>query len=371
MNVFGPNELLADVQQKGLCIGCGACVNLCPYFKSYRGKTAMVFPCTLPEGRCHAFCPKTEVDLDEISERVHGKPYTSAPLGTYRKVMIARAGEKMGRGVFQAGGVASALITFALKTGMIDSAVLTDREGLVPVPRMAISPEEVLSCSLSKYMAAPTVSSLNQAAKEGKRRLGIVGTPCQMTAVAQMRANPTHREDFADPVALTVGLFCTWAVDTRNLMAFLSERLDISRIQKMDIPPPPAEIFVVETDEERLEIPLDEIRPLVPGGCRICPDMTSEWADVSVGVLEGRPDWNTLVIRTETGERLVKAAVKQGYLETAEPPPEALAHLEWAAANKRKRALAKTLEDGLLNTAEEGKRSAIRLKAKTVEKILK
>ncbi|MBT3226985.1 MAG: 4Fe-4S binding protein [Deltaproteobacteria bacterium] len=28
-----------------LCIGCGMCVNLCPYFKNYKGKTSMVFSC--------------------------------------------------------------------------------------------------------------------------------------------------------------------------------------------------------------------------------------------------------------------------------------------------------------------------------------
>lgn len=45
MQIFGPSELLEDVHKEDLCIGCGACVNLCPYFKNYRGKTAMLFPC--------------------------------------------------------------------------------------------------------------------------------------------------------------------------------------------------------------------------------------------------------------------------------------------------------------------------------------
>ena len=67
MRVFGPNELLEDVQKKNLCIGCGACVDLCPYFRNHRGKTAMLFPCTLSEGRCYAGCPRAEVDLDELS----------------------------------------------------------------------------------------------------------------------------------------------------------------------------------------------------------------------------------------------------------------------------------------------------------------
>ncbi len=33
MQVFGPNELVEDVLKRDFCVGCGACVNLCPYFK--------------------------------------------------------------------------------------------------------------------------------------------------------------------------------------------------------------------------------------------------------------------------------------------------------------------------------------------------
>ena len=38
MEVFGPNELVEEVLKREFCIGCGACVNLCPYFKSYHRK---------------------------------------------------------------------------------------------------------------------------------------------------------------------------------------------------------------------------------------------------------------------------------------------------------------------------------------------
>jgi len=358
------------VHQKGLCIGCGACVDLCPYFKTYRGKTSMLFPCTLSEGRCYAYCPKAEVDLDALSDNIYGTAYGSHPLGTYRHVVMARAGKTMKTGPFQAGGTASALMSFALASGLIDRAVLTDREGLIPVPRLAEHPDDVLQYAASKYMAAPTIAMLNRAAGRGMNRMGVVGTPCQVTAVAQMRSNPLKKVDFVDPMALVVGLFCTWALDTRALISFLSARVDITEIRKMDIPPPPAEIFILETDKGAREIALDDIRPLVPGGCHICPDMTAEWADVAVGVLEGRPQWNTLIIRTEKGEALVKQAEKEGYLHTASMPEEKLAHLGTAAGNKKKRALLRAREEGLLNVSGAGKRSALRINETSLEKII-
>jgi len=176
--------------------------------------------------------------------------------------------------------------------------------------------------------------------------------------------------DFRDPVSLVVGLFCTWAVDTRDLISELSKRLDIQKIQKMDIPPPPAEVLVLETMGERIQIPLAEIRLLVSPGCLICPDMTSEWADISVGVLEGAPEWNTLIIRTELGQELVNKATKANWLITGNMPKENLAHLKLAAMNKKKRALTRCLEQGLVNTENGSGRSAIRISAPTLKEIV-
>ena len=371
MHVFGSSELIEDVLKKDLCIGCGACVELCPYFKNYKGKTAMLFGCTLSQGRCFAFCPKAEVDLDVLANRFWDAPYEGTPLGKYRQVLTARAGEKMEKSAFQAGGTVSALMTLALKSHLIDAAALTDREDMVAVPRLITRAEDVSGCAGSKFMAAPTLSVINRGVIQGYERMGVVGTPCQLTALAQMKTNPLNRENFKDPVALTVGLFCTWAIDTRKLLPLLTECIGDACIQGMDMPPPPAEIMLIETDAGKVEIPLERIRKLVPKGCHVCPDMTSEWSDVSVGVLEGKPAWNTLIIRTETGDQLVKEACNHGYLQTKPMPAENLKDLCTAAANKKKRALIRARDQGLLNTTAKGQHSVLRLRSEVVEKIIK
>ena len=370
MPVHGPNELITDVHEKELCIGCGGCVNLCPYFRNHRGKTAMLFPCTLTEGRCNAYCPMVEVDLDEMSLAVWHKPYEGNPLGTYQEILAARSGKHMSGGAYQAGGTVSALMTFALKEGIIDAAVLTDRKELVPDPKLVTRPEDVAKCAGSKFMASPTLAALNQGVNAGYERIGVVATPCQGTSVTQMRCNPLKKENFCDPIGLMVGLFCTWAIDTRELIPLLAECVDSACIMGMDMPPPPSKIMVIDTGEKKVEIPLDRIRPLIPRSCNICPDMTSEWADVSVGVLEGKSDWNTLIIRTDKGADLVKAARKAGFLITEKMPPQNLQHLCIAAAGKKKRALEKAKIEGLLNTREKDKRAALRIPENVVAKIL-
>ncbi len=365
MKVLGSRELLADVLAKELCIGCGACVSLCPYFRSYNGKTAMLFPCTQEQGRCFAFCPKIEVDLDEVSQHIFGAPYSMEPLGRSLSVMMSRAGKKESGNNFQSGGTVTALMTFALANRLCDAAILTGRDGLNTVPAVVTDPGEVKNYASSKYTSAPTLEAFNRAVEKGYSRLGVVATPCQVLALAQLRSNPLAQKDFSDPTSLVVGLFCTWSLDYRAFRRLVEGRVDINDIRKFDIPPPPADVMEIYTGKGTVEIPLAEVRATVPNSCDYCFDMTSEFADVSVGVVEGMSAMNTIIVRTERGRAAVDAAVKGGFLEVEEMPADNLARLMTAAGNKKKRALKKAEGEGFVN-ASDGRRSLIRLQPKNL-----
>ena len=149
----------------------------------------------------------------------------------------------------------------------------------------------------------------------------------------------------------------------------MSQKLDIAGIAGMYIPPPPAGIMIFETTDGRVEIPLSEIKPLIPNTCFICPDMTTEFSDVSVGMFEGRRGWNTLIIRSEKGAELVETACRHGYLETEELPQKTVTHLSRAAGEKKARALRMLIRRNLLNN-KDGKRSAVRIPSQVVQKIL-
>jgi coenzyme F420 hydrogenase subunit beta len=368
MQGLGPGDLHREVLETGLCVGCGACIHLCPYFDTWQGKTAMVFSCDREKGRCHAFCPKTEVDLDALSRLAGRGEYTGEPLGAYQQIFAARAGAAAVRGDFQDGGTVSALVAYALETGRIDAAVLTGKKGLMPEPALVTRARDVAGYGGSGYAAAPTLAALNQGVSQGYQQMGVVGTPCQMTAVARMRANPMADENFSDPVALTIGLFCTWALDARGLMAFMEKRLPGEEIRKIRIPPPPAEILVAETPTRAIEIALDEIRDLVLQGCGLCPDMTAEWADVSVGTMEQNPGYNTLVVRTEKGRQLTADAAAAGYLEVWDFPQSGRVHLERAAAAKKRRAFGRALDTGRVNSEKIGS-AVLRVNTRALEKM--
>jgi coenzyme F420 hydrogenase subunit beta len=97
--------------------------------------------------------------------------------------------------------------------------------------------------------------------------------------------------------------------------------------------------------------------------------MTSEFCDLSVGMFEGRPGWNTLVVRSKAGADLVTSAFDEGYLETKDMPPESIAQLTRAAGEKKARALRTLVRRKLINN-ENGERSALRMPPDVVEKIL-
>jgi coenzyme F420 hydrogenase subunit beta len=351
MQVFGPKELQSDVLQKNLCAGCGACVSLCPYFKTHKGKTAAMFQCTRESGRCNAYCPKTGVDLDRLSAAVFNGTYAGDALGSYKSVYVSEKGSRAGDGNVQNGGTVSALMEYALKAGAIDSAILTKRKGAVSIPEIVTDHEKVFSYASSKYSTSPVVAGFNKAASSGYSKIGFVGTPCAVTAMAKIRSNPTELADFSDKTGIVVGLFCTWALDTRSVENMLKDKLNLDSLNRVDIPPPPAEVMSFSDSRRDVVLPLGEVRQSIPPACAYCHDMTAEFADISVGALEidGGKNRNVLIVRTDRGEKLVKDAEAAGYLVTVKPPAGVLEGLSKASMNKKIRAFTRLADEKMLN----------------------
>jgi len=119
----------------------------------------------------------------------------------------------------------------------------------------------------------------------------------------------------------------------------LRENVDLPQVTKFDIPPPPANRFDVYTLSGVMSFPLEQIREYVMPTCAYCLDMTSEFADISVGSVEGIEGWNTVIVRTDVGAELMEVAKAKGKLETDELAAQNLAHLKEAALLKKTRAL--------------------------------
>jgi coenzyme F420 hydrogenase subunit beta len=346
LDVKASRELQSEVLARSLCSLCGACVGMCPYWATYKGRVVGLDECNLTQGRCYVFCPRTSLDLELLSQTLFGVPYAADELGTTQQITMARAKDDGIRAKAQYGGTVTALTSFALEQGLIDAAVLTaSDDGMLPGGALATSAAQVRDRAGSNYVASPTLAAFNrESGRQDIQRIGVVATPCQALALAKMRASPLENRNNVDKLKLVIGLFCTWALRYDDFARFLAEKVPLGRIVKFDIPPPPANVFQVFTDSQRLDIPLDEVRPFIRSGCEVCLDMTAEFSDISVGAAEGVAGWNTLIVRTNAGRELVEAAKAKGVIETQPLPDQNLAHLKEASLNKKKRGLKKVIE---------------------------
>jgi len=343
----GLKGLEEKVFDRGLCSACGACLSLCPYLRSWKGRVVKLDHCNLEEGRCFAYCPRTEVDLDRVYKNTFGKTYEEIEMGPVRRILMARAKDSLWTKKAQTGGVVSCLIDFALREGVIQAGILTPRDGdLLPQGRIIKGRKEILSCAGSSYVSGPTLEALNRGPWKGDERIGIVGLPCQVLALARMKTSTLEKRTPIDRVDLVMGLFCTWALDYKPLIAFLNERVDGRPIKKLNITPPPERILEVTSGGTLYRIPVDDIRSFIRPSCRVCLDMTAELSDISVGTVEGKEGWNTVIVRTAKGENLLKRAKNAGVIETRPLPKDNLSHLKEASLLKKRRALDALKEKG-------------------------
>jgi coenzyme F420 hydrogenase subunit beta len=336
----GLDELNRTVIAEGLCAACGACVSGCPYLTSFRGKTVVLDKCAKANGRCFQYCPMTFFDANAVSESLFGSQAATGPLGYYRRVVASRAADRDIASKGQAGGVVTALMLMALEKGVIDCAVLTRVDADRGFPRgvVASSPTEIMACSGSQYVGAHSLGALREALDKGFQRIGVVALPCQVRSLRKMALYDLIRENLRERIHLVLGLFCNWAFSGREFHSFLSSRVGSHTVKRFHIPPPPAGALELHTENDVVSIPLDEVRPLIQGACRTCPDMTAEFADISVGMYEGKSGWNTVIERTALGRDLILQAEEERRIELEEFPEANLEHLAYASAQKSLRA---------------------------------
>jgi coenzyme F420 hydrogenase subunit beta len=342
----GQKELEEKVLRAGLCTGCGACVNLCPYQAIHHDRTVTLHACDLAQGRCYACCPQTPADLGELRRKLYGETESTPELGPMKRFFIARAADEGIRTRAQHGGTVTTLVTLALREGLIDAAVLAgEGEGLLPRSVTITDPEVAAKMGKSRFVVSPTVAEFNRICRGDAARIGVVATPCQAVALAKMRTQPLSEvESGVEKLQLVIGLFCGWALSWQKLAALLKVKTDLAQVTGMDIPPSRYHTLEVYTPGETIRVSLDEVTPCVREACHSCGDMTAEFSDLSVGSArlpegwETARSWNQVIVRTKRGMDLLELARIRGVLEFREAPAENLEKLKAASLGKKKAA---------------------------------
>ena len=310
-------SLATKVIASGKCAGCGACVVVCPFgcLEYAKGKPSLIKECKIC-GICTLACPRYEWELAKAEKFVFGRERRpDEEFGVHRRLVIAQATDDRIIKVKQDGGVATALLLFALEKGLIDSALVAGvdpKTPLYPTPKLATTAQELLEAAGTKYFCSPNILALTEVLKQKKANAALVGTPCQIHALRNMQMAGLKK--LTGPVKFSIGLMCSECFVYEGLMEeHIRGKLGIklSDIRKMNIKGK----MLVTTDSGVTAIPLADVKQYARKSCSVCDDFSSELADISVGGL-GLDGWTFTIIRTEKGEELFSGAEKAGFIKT-------------------------------------------------------
>ncbi len=332
-------ESLEKVVLPEKCMGCAACVVVCPFgsLEYVNEKPEEVKECKVC-GICAQVCPRYELPLPALEEFTFGRERDAKEeFGVYRRIVVAQSTHKDVLKVCQDGGVVTTLLTSAFRNGMIDGAAIsgTDEDRpFYPVPTLVTNPKQVLECAGTRYSYSPNLLAFNEGVKQKRTSLALVGTPCQIQALRRIQMFPLKK--YAERLSFAVGLMCTESFTYEGLVEkHIQNELDVDPhdIKKMNIK---AKVLVTTKSGEVKVIPLKEAKQYTRKSCLPCTDFSAELADISTGGL-GLSGWTLTIIRTEKGEEIFEDAEEAGLLKTrpAEEEKRALELLVKLSRKKR------------------------------------
>jgi len=323
-------DLVAEVQDKGLCNKCGGCLTFCSagefnaLVAGQDGTPVMADESKcLHCGVCYLICPQIKALDQELRKKTGWRP----PIGPQRRLASARAASRKVRQVATDGGVVTALLTYALKKHLIQAAIVSRRVGpLARRPMVATTPEDLIEAAGSHFdesqsvhalgeqytTFSPSVREVKSLGKGDLDRIALVGTPCQIFTIKKMKLLNVLP---ADSIVLTIGLFCmeSFAFNARTRRA-LEKKLAVKlgQVRKLNIKD---DVVVTTSKKEAIHIPFSVMDEFARPACFACTDFACEYADISCGGI-GSPDgYTTAVLRTTAGEALYNRAREDGAIE--------------------------------------------------------
>lgn len=215
-------------------------------------------------------------------------------LGVYCNVFSAKSKVEG-----QDGGVVTALLIKGFGEGLFDVAIVVRRmKGYKAEALVAENAETALAAKGTTYVKVNVSKKLRELINQGKKRVAIVCTPCEVKAVRKIQQTFDRGVE-----VIVIGLFCYSAFNPSKLKQELYKRgIDLEKAEKTEIS---RGKFTVTADGKAATCKVKDIDGASEAFCRFCDDFTSRLADVSVGSAGSRQGYSTVIVRSPVGERLL------------------------------------------------------------------
>ncbi|MDX2210563.1 MAG: Coenzyme F420 hydrogenase/dehydrogenase, beta subunit C-terminal domain [Sphingopyxis sp.] len=301
-----------------------------------------------------AACPGSRVSPWQAAPQRH------SVWGPWFQTLTGYAVDAEVRHAASSGGAISALLIYALETGLVDRVLQIAADPVQPTRNIAVwssTRAEVVAAAGSRYAASSPLAEID-AALAASGRFAFVGKPCDVSALRQLATiDPRVNER----VPLMLSFFCAGipshagADRIIRAMGFAPEEIRLFRYRGNGWPG----MTRAETHDGRVA----EMRYADSWGgqlskevqfrCKICPDGVGGVADIACadawyGGESGYPDFDEqegrslIMSRTSTGDALLRQAMAAGVV-IVEPLPVDEVDLMQPGQARRKRLVAARL----------------------------
>jgi len=298
-------------------------------------------------GNCLRVCPGIEISHQPFNSQTIRE--LRQAWGPVLELLEGYAANPKIRFEGSSGGAATALALFCLENEQI-SGVLhigADLENpLQNVPVFSRTKEELLACTGSRYSPAAPCQNFDWIENADSQSV-FIGKPCDVAALRKAQTlNPALKEK----VNLAISIFCAGTsstAGTHKILETLGVRPEeVAEFRYRGCGWPGMTTVKVKGSEQTHNMTYEEswggiLSKYAQLRCRLCPDSTGEFADISCGdpwyreVGSGEPGRSLVLVRTERGRKILHRAMEAGYIGLERVQPVVLAASQKSLLNKR------------------------------------
>lgn len=312
-------EPVSLIYESGVCCNCGWCSAVCPVnaIKVTSDNLEVDNEKCIKCGLCFTVCPRSFPieKLYEYRANLSKSLNFSEKIGVYLSTYSGRTTIDQIQKVCQDGGIVTTLLEYLLKSKMVDAIIAVDHSEELWNPKAVIVDDikDLYKTAGTKYANCASLSILDQT-KEYEN-IALVGVPCMMKAVEKGSFFPSGYPFYRN-IKYKIGLFCMESFSYDNIIKLVMEKFDknIEELVKMNIDK--GKFIINLKSGEELSVPLKEVQSYARETCHFCEDLTSDFADISVGSIGSQSGWSSVITRTEKGEELYNIAVKDGIIDS-------------------------------------------------------
>ncbi|PKN65541.1 MAG: coenzyme F420 hydrogenase [Deltaproteobacteria bacterium HGW-Deltaproteobacteria-12] len=340
-----------EVYLNRLCLGCGACVSVCPEQKiklvnimdsgirplmvegAAADKTNACVNCRL----CLDVCPGINTSIDHKSAGSQNTAERSGKRwGAFLEFWEGYATDPDIRLKGSSGGLCTALSLFCLENGLAGGVLHIGIDAERPWENKtyrSTTKAELISRAGSRYAPAAPCDSLKLMAIAPDASV-FIGKPCD---AAGLKLAQKVMPELDNKTALILGFFCAGTPSTKGTIDLLqTQGIDYHSLAHLQYRgegwPGMATATLKEDNRQAMEMTYKAswgfVQKYRPFRCYLCPDLTAGQADISVGdpwyrdIEEDEPGRSLILIRTEKGRDIFHQAMAKGYVTAEKTDPD-------------------------------------------------